>query len=102
VFKQLTIRLFVGDQPWPHGGPLRRAARWGLHLDKMITERLPLGEIGNAYAIAMRRSPARCALYPTDDAGRAVPCYGRLPGVVPEEGDLEFAIVLSTGSEREL
>jgi hypothetical protein len=27
---------------------------------------------------------------------------GRLPGVVPEEGDLEFALVLSTGSEREL
>jgi threonine dehydrogenase-like Zn-dependent dehydrogenase len=64
VFKQLTIRSSWVTSLGHMEDLCGRAARWGLHLDKMITERLPLGEIGNAYAIANAAQSGKVCIVP--------------------------------------
>lgn len=43
---------------------LDRLVRWDLHPDKVVTERFPLGQAGDAYAVADRGSAGKVAILP--------------------------------------
>ena len=63
VLKQLTVRSSWVTTIGHMEDLALNAARWDLRLDTMITERLPLAEVDNAYAIAnSARSGKVCVL----------------------------------------
>lgn len=52
IHRQLTVYGSWVSATWRMAELLECLARWGLHPDVVVTDRLPLAEVGQAYAIA--------------------------------------------------
>ena len=64
VLKQLTVRSSWVTTVGHMEDLCTDAARWGLHLDKMVTDRLPLAAVDNAYAIANSGGSGKVCIVP--------------------------------------